>query len=110
MGMATAEAGERAFVTNQSDDSVSVVLLGDTMQVLATLHVGGRPAGVAVSPDGRHAYVSSPEGGYVSVLASEPPALLRRIELEGGPLGIAVHPTGAPRDVADSHRDPEVVV
>ena len=39
----------------------------------------GKPAGVAAAPDGRHVYVSSPEGAFVTVLATEPPAVVRRI-------------------------------
>ena len=90
---APSAADERAFVTNQSAQTVSVVALPQ-MAVLATLPVAGKPAGVAAAPDGRHVYVSSPEGAFVTVLGTDPPAVLRPIALEGGPLGIAVHPDG----------------
>ncbi len=49
---AVAQADERAFVTNQSAQTVSVVALPQ-MAVLATLAVAGKPAGVAAAPDGR---------------------------------------------------------
>ena len=97
---AAVQADERAFVTNQSAQTVSVVALPQ-MAVLATLAVAGKPAGVAAAPDGRRVYVSSPEGPFVTVLGTDPPAVLRQIALEGGPLGIAVHPSGKPLYVAD---------
>ena len=45
---AVAQADERAFVTNQSAQTVSVVALPQ-MAVLATLAVSGKPAGVAAA-------------------------------------------------------------
>ena len=49
---AAAQAGERAFVTNQSAQTVTVVALPQ-MAVLATLPGAGKPAGVAAVPEGR---------------------------------------------------------
>lgn len=56
-----------AFVTNQGDDTVSVV---DTAAgvVVQTVHVGAKPAGVAVGPEARRIYVTNPEAHSVSIL------------------------------------------
>ncbi len=47
-----------AYVANLGADSVSVIDTA-TQTVAATIAVGDDPDGVAVSPDGRAAYVSS---------------------------------------------------
>jgi YVTN family beta-propeller protein len=50
-------AGERAFVTNQYEGSVSVI---DTreMKVVATIPVGDHPEGIAADPAGAFVYVA----------------------------------------------------
>src|SRR5438309_9413586 len=48
------------YVTNQLDNTLSVID-GSNYKVVATVPVGASPAGVAVSPDGRYAYIA--EGG-----------------------------------------------
>lgn len=58
-------AGTRAYVTNSSDDTVSVIDL-NTNAVTATISVGNQPNGVAVNPSGTRAYVSTSQG--VSVI------------------------------------------
>ena len=57
-GIGTAWAGqaraEEAFVTNQLSENLSVVDLA-TARPVATIAIAGKPAGVAVPPDGRFA-------------------------------------------------------
>lgn len=55
--MALTKDGSRVFVTNQHDDSVSV-LDGVTYEMLATLKVGDYREGVLIAPDQRHALVA----------------------------------------------------
>lgn len=95
---------ETAFITNQSSEDLSVVDL-NTGTVVRTTPIGGKPAGVAV---GRHwgnppqnVYVVSPESKTVTVLDAAGRKILNRVVLPGGPLGIAVHPSGKPLYVAD---------
>ncbi len=57
---------EEAFVTNQLSDDLTVVDLA-TAKPVATIAIGGKPAGVAVSHDGRFAYVTSPDAKAVTV-------------------------------------------
>lgn len=57
------------YVTNQSDDSVSVV--SDTGVNVATFAVGSYPESVAVSSDGTRLYVTNWDDGSVSVLAAD---------------------------------------
>jgi YVTN family beta-propeller protein len=54
-------------VVNEGDNTVSV-LDGRTGAVTATVRVGRSPRTVAVSPDGRLAYVSNGDDDTVSIL------------------------------------------
>ena len=55
-------------MTNRSSNSVSVIETA-TNTVAATVSVGLDPEGVAISPDGYHAYVTTHSTGTVSVIA-----------------------------------------
>src|SRR5256886_13710269 len=55
-GTATAQAQTRAYVTNESSNTVSVIDTA-TNTVVATIPVGAVPAAVAITPDGTRAYV-----------------------------------------------------
>lgn len=89
---------ERAFVTNQDGETVSIVDL-DTMNVTGSIEMPGKPAGIAVSE--RFAYVSRPEAKAIGVIDLQTGKALPDIDVGGGPLGIAVHPSGSPVYVAD---------
>ena len=56
-----------AFITNQLDNSVSVI---DThsLKVIKEVSVKGKPAGVAVNNATSQVYVSTPTGGGFAVL------------------------------------------
>ena len=71
------------------------------MTVAARLPLGGKPAGVAVAPDGQRVYVTSPEGGFVSVIDAKARRVEKRIEAPGLPFGVAVAPDGGKIYVAD---------
>ena len=87
LALAGPALGAEAWVTNQGDDTVSVVDTA-TGLVLRTVPVGSKPAGVAVSPDGRRVYVTNPEGHSVSVI--ERAGAVREVPAGAGPLGVAV--------------------
>lgn len=89
----TTTVADDAFVTAQSADAVSVVDLA-TMKTVATLPIGGKPAGVAVSRDGARVYVTSPDGQFITVIDARARTALKKIPLKGAPLGIAVSPDG----------------
>lgn len=95
---------ETAFITNQSSEDLTVVDL-TTGKIAHTTPIGGKPAGVAVGRHWgnapQHVYVVSPESKALSILDGEGRRVLLRHNLPGGPLGIAVHPSGSPVYVAD---------
>lgn len=84
---------DEAFITAQGADAVSVIDLS-AMKTVATIPIGGKPAGVAASADGARVYVTSPEGKFLTVIDARGRAILRKIALKSGPLGVAVSPDG----------------
>ena len=61
--------GLLAYVTNDSNDTVSVINTV-TNELVATIPVGRRPIGVAVSPNGSLVYVTNLWSNSVSVIAT----------------------------------------
>lgn len=103
--------GRRAYVINNGNgvpgsSTMSVIdTAADSASVstvIATIKVGNEPIDVAVSPDGRHAYVTDLYDGSVQVIDTATNSLTTKILL-GGPLGgIAVSPDGKHVYVADA--------
>jgi YVTN family beta-propeller protein len=85
---------QRAWITNQGDDTVSVI---DTeiSQVIATIPVGHKPAGVAVP------YVTNPESHDLSVIDADRLRVVATVKLGQGPLGIDVDHAGRRLYIAD---------
>jgi len=86
-------AAPRAFITNQLDNSVSVI---DTQnqQVIQTIKVEGKPAGVALNNRLKQVYISTPEGGGFVVLDSQKLQAMRTVKVGGASLGITADRSG----------------
>jgi PQQ-dependent catabolism-associated beta-propeller protein len=84
---------ERIFVTNERDDSVSVID-GQTNTVIATIAIGKRPRGIGISPDGKEAYVAISEDNAIAVFDPQTFAVLRTFSSGDDPETFAVHPNG----------------
>jgi YVTN family beta-propeller protein len=82
-----------AYVTNTSDDTVSVISL-DTNAVVGTINVGDQPGYVAVTPDGLRAYVSNRNSNNVSVIDAISGSVIQTIGVGTTPLQLAVDRTG----------------
>ena len=88
-------AAQEALVTAQLAGEVAVVDLA-AAKVVAHIPVDGAPAGIALSPDRKTAYVTRPEGQSVALIDLETRKVTSSVTIRGGPLGIAVNPkTGA---------------
>ena len=59
-----------------------------------TIPVGDAPIGVAVSPDGRRAYVTNRDSDTVSVIDTATTPSPRTIPVGDSPVGVAVTPDG----------------
>ena len=90
-GAPALSAAPFAYVTNQGDDTVSVVDLANE-QVAATVPVGGEPAGIAVSQDGKRIYVTNPKSKDVYLIDGTEHRVLRHAQVGEGSLGIALGP------------------
>src|SRR3954464_11231968 len=77
---------QNAYITNQNSSSVSVIDTA-TNTVLATVFVGLKPYGVAVSPDGSKAYISSTGVNTVSVIDTGTNAVIATIPVGSEPIG-----------------------
>jgi YVTN family beta-propeller protein len=90
-----AEAAPFAYVTNVVDGTVSVIDTATNM-VMTTLTMGfGGPVGVAVTPDGKHAYVTTNGGSNnVSVIDTATNMVMTTLTVGTNPTGVAVTPVG----------------
>jgi YVTN family beta-propeller protein len=87
----TPKNGQYVYVANSNLSNTVSVIDTATNTVVDTINVGGSPAGVAVTQDGKHAYVTAP--GYVSVI--ETGANKEVAKVTAGLLaGVAVTPNG----------------
>src|SRR5260370_15179660 len=97
-------AGARVYVTNQLDDTVSVIN-GRTNQVTATVPAGNAPEGVAVAPDDRRVYIADNGSGTVSVLDTRTCKIVPTERVRTNPNRVGLSPDGRHPDVA--HRGPQ---
>ena len=92
--------GGEALTTNQPGDSLSFVDLA-TMKTVAEIKIGGKPAGIALSPDKTLAYITAPDSQELIEVDAAARTVKRRLKIGGGPLGIAAHPSRPEVYVAD---------
>jgi YVTN family beta-propeller protein len=60
--------------------------------VVATVPVGNLPCGVAIAPDGKHAYVTNYFSNTVSVIATATNVVVATVPVENGPSGVGIIP------------------
>src|SRR5690242_17508598 len=90
---AAAAAQPMAYVANEKSGTVSVV---DTAadKVVAEIATGGKPRGMALSPDGQRLYVSEQSKNALLVVDTSTREVLQEIELGQSPEGIDISPDG----------------
>ena len=83
------------YVTNQLDNTLSVID-GSAYKVVATVPAGAFPAGVAASPDGRHAYIAQGGDDAVAVFDTSTNTITKIVSLAPGskPRGVTLTPMG----------------
>jgi YVTN family beta-propeller protein len=88
-------APARIYVTNQLDNSASVID-GATHKIVATVRVGVSPAQMAVSPDRKSVYIANTGSNTVSVLNTDHDTIAKTIALppRSRPVDVAVNPNG----------------
>jgi len=92
-GVAVSPSGEHIYVSNTSDNTVSVIRTSDKT-VIDTVKVGTRPIGIEVTPDGNYVYVAVSRDNSVSVIRTSDNSVSATVEVGGWPWGLAVSPEG----------------
>jgi YVTN family beta-propeller protein/VCBS repeat-containing protein len=90
-GIAFSPNGSKAYVANETDNTVSVI--NTATNAVTTVPVGNGPLRVAVSPDGTAAYVTDFFGGTVSVINTATNAVTT-IPVGANPTGVVFSPNG----------------
>ena len=91
-------------MANEDEGAVSVITTA-TGAVSAPIPVGKSPYGVAITPDGKHAYVTDfvdGDGDTVSVITTATGAVSAPIAVGKGPVEVAITPDGKHAYVANS--------
>ncbi|MCK9911186.1 hypothetical protein MXD81_18695, partial [Microbacteriaceae bacterium K1510] len=89
-----------AFVTNEKDNSVSVI---DTekLEVIKTFSVGQRPRGVILSNDGKWLIVCTSDDNIIQVYDTKTYELIKTLPSGPDPELLILHPSGNPLYVAN---------
>jgi YVTN family beta-propeller protein len=61
-------AGDRVYVTNNGTNGTVSAIDTATKQLIATITVGHRPIGIAITPNGQEVYATNQQDGTVSVI------------------------------------------
>jgi len=103
LGVALDAYTNRLFVTDSSDDAVTVINT-ETLAVVAKVSVGHAPYGVAIDSGLHHVFVSNSQDATVSVIdenvkeinytVTSTPAVVQTVRVGLSPHGVAVDTTG----------------
>ncbi|HVT00369.1 MAG TPA: PKD domain-containing protein [Solirubrobacterales bacterium] len=101
LGAASAGAAQLAVVATEEGHSVSIVNTATNQVVGRPIEVGKGAASVAVTPNGRYAYVADALGESVSVVDIAARRNVATIEVGNTPFGLAISPDGSHVYVTD---------
>jgi len=93
----SAASAATGYVLSCSCENVVTVIDTATRSVVGTIPVGDEPSAIAVSPDGRAAYVAQRVEESIAVIDGATRTVAREIQLDDGdePFALAVSPDGA---------------
>lgn len=108
--VALSRPGTQAVVTNYRSNSVSVLAVSPSvLRVSATIPVGEEPRGVALSPEGRRAYVALSGENALAIVDLQKRAVIRKIPVGTEPWHVALTEDGK-RLVVGNARSQDVSV
>jgi YVTN family beta-propeller protein len=110
MAAASASAAQLAVVGERDSNQVSFVNAATNKLVGGPVEAGQGPTSVAITPDGKFAYVTDVFGKTVSVIETGLRRNVGTIEVGANPFGIAITPDGKYAYVADSGSDEVTVI
>ena len=79
---------QNAYITNSRDNTVSVIDTATNTVVGSPIHVGSKPMGVAVTPDGSKVYVANEGSNDVEVIDTATNTV------EDSPISVGIQPQG----------------
>jgi serine/threonine protein kinase, bacterial len=82
------------LVANRTGKTDAAAGRDPTLAVATTVRVGDYPTTVAVTPDGKRAYVTNQNSGSVSVVDTESNVVVASIQVGSVPWGVAITPDG----------------
>lgn len=91
---AAALAAAALALATWSPGAGTPVRAADSYTIIGTIPVGGNPAGIALSPDGRLLYVTNLSSRDVSVISTGTDKVTATIRVGRDPTGVAVTPDG----------------
>ncbi|MGZ4489891.1 MAG: alkaline phosphatase family protein [Nocardioidaceae bacterium] len=106
-----AKGGDKAYVTNQGADTVSVLDLGGAIPTVSkTVKVGTHPNTAVLSKDGSRLFVANGDSDDISVLDTSTDTVVKTISLApydgakvgSNPLGLSLSPDGSSLYVSNS--------
>lgn len=101
--VAVSPDGNLVFVTNRSDNSVSVYNAVTLSMLGAATAVGTAPTGIAHSPDGTQVFVANRDADSVSILSGSTGQVVGTVSSIGdGPVGLAINPRGTTAYIANA--------
>jgi serine/threonine-protein kinase len=93
--------GSRAYVTNNSDGTVSVIDTATATPIGQPIPVGEQPQDVVTSPDGKRVYVTNTRSAAVSVIDAGTDAVVSTVKVGRFPGSVAIAPDGSRLYVAN---------
>ena len=110
LAFCSSASAREVYVANSGNGTVSVINT-TTNAVSGAVTVGGEPVDVAITPDGRYAWVVDGIGGSVSVIDTKTKTVVQGpIAVGLAPRGIAITPNGGRAYVTNSGDDTVTVL
>ncbi|MBI4229174.1 MAG: beta-propeller fold lactonase family protein, partial [Deltaproteobacteria bacterium] len=103
-GIAVSPDGRRIYITNFSDDTISV-LNTENLKLVDTFASGDGPQFLAISSDGARLYVPNRNENSVSILETSNNTLVDTVNVGNLPFGVAVDPLGTNIYVSNTSSD-----
>jgi YVTN family beta-propeller protein len=82
-----------AYVPNEGSGTISIIDT-QTDAVTGEIAIGGKPRGIAISPDGKRLYVSEQKGEHVDVIDTATKKFIKKIPVGDSPEAVYVNQDG----------------
>ncbi|MBM3191814.1 MAG: hypothetical protein FJZ63_04100 [Chlamydiae bacterium] len=102
--LAVTPDGAFLYVTNQNDDTVTVIDVASNSVKTTITSLDTQPNALAITPDGRYVYVccnvNGSDAGFCDIIDTSSNQIITRTPIDGGPYGIVFTPDGTKAYIA----------